>query len=132
MYHVSAQGVDERVIHVHYHYYSKIRVHNEHSRYTDESQLQQAEEDPLTIQWTPPVPEPSLHHHHPNTPADQTVRTAMGRKWRRQLDSPSGPNCPCHQRSTRRRKKKKKKKKKNERKEEEEQQQEQEQEQEER
>ena len=76
MYHVSAQGVDERMINVHHHYYSKIRVHSERSRYTDESQLQQAEEDPLTIQWTPPSPS------FPSPPPQQHLQTKLHvRPW---------------------------------------------------
>ena len=72
MYHVSAQGVDERMINVHYRYHSKIRVHSEHSRYMDESQLQEAAEDPVTIQRTPPSPSvpspppPPQHTCRPN------------------------------------------------------------------
>ena len=72
MYHVSAQGVDERMINVHYRYHSKIRVHSEHSRYMDESQRQEAAEDPVTIQRTPPSPSfpspppPPQHTCRPN------------------------------------------------------------------
>ena len=76
------------------------------------SQLQHFEEDPLacgeTLQTCPSYNTSRKTHWPVETPADQAVRPSAGRGEDRQLDSPSRPDCPCDQPTTRSEERKKK------------------------
>ena len=76
------------------------------------SQLQHVEEDSLacgdTLQTCLSYNTSRKTHWPVETPADQAVRPSAGRGEDRQLDSPSRPDCPCDQPTTRSEERKKK------------------------